>query len=101
MPSWMMTPISSTLYSAARAVGLPNFCFWLNEALDHGVGAPSGWREMQPPESRLTALFAVPGSHLGSGTDIQVSDREFKKRLKVLCGGKKKGELGRPPPRSR
>lgn len=52
MPSWMMTPLASTLHAAWNAVGTPVFTAWLREALDKGRGAPAGWKEMQPPESR-------------------------------------------------
>ena len=52
MPSWMMSPLAACLYQSWQTVGPHVFCYWLDQALSSGTGAPSTWREMQPQESR-------------------------------------------------
>jgi len=100
MPSWMMSPLSAALHEAWGIVGTPTFCWWLTAALDNGSGAPSGWRDMSPPSKRLEALLGPQAVGRGTKAERLLPLKEFKKRLKVLSGGKKKGTCGQPPPRS-
>eukprot|EP00887_Chlorella_sp_A99_P002744 scaffold6.g2744.t1 len=93
MPPYMVGPIAETLHGIWRQAGTERFVPWLHAAALERAPAEAPWRGWKPA-ALATALAEL------SGEECRADGRLFKKRLKALCGGKKKGVAVPAPARA-
>ncbi|KAL4857956.1 hypothetical protein ACK3TF_001925 [Chlorella vulgaris] len=84
MPPYMMVLIAESLHRTWLVVGNHRFGAWLRQAAQQAPEAEAPWRRWKP-EAQRAAVEELLSSQCAQ------DPRRFKRLLKVMCGGKKKG----------